>query len=107
MSCIALIEQCGSSDVWCPCFAVAGTTGLDVGMDVADWFLGPDERQNDDTCLDRRHPDGRSWTSGNEVVPLVHGKVYFAELLRCLNLAGPGDRVFFTDWRGDPDQALD
>jgi phosphatidylserine/phosphatidylglycerophosphate/cardiolipin synthase-like enzyme len=76
-------------------------------MDVADWFLAPDERRNDDTCLDRRHPDGRAWTSGNEVLPLVHGRVYFAELLRCLALAGPGDRVFFTDWRGDPDQALD
>ena len=81
--------------------------GLDEEMDVADWFLAPVERKNDATCVDRRHLDGAAWTTGNEVVPLVHGKVYFAELLRCLTRIGPGDLVLFTDWRGDPDQALD
>ena len=76
-------------------------------MDVTDWFLTAAERRNEATGLDRRHPDGAAWTSGNEVTPLVHGKVYFAELTRCLGLAGPGDLVLFTDWRGDPDQVLD
>ncbi len=76
-------------------------------MDVTDWFLDPGERKNDATCLDRRHPDGRAWTSGNEVTPLVHGATYFVELVRSLDGVGPGDLVLFTDWRGDPDQAMD
>lgn len=76
-------------------------------MDVSDWFLTAAERKNDATILDRRHASGTAWTSGNEVIPLVHGKAYFAELTRCLRLAGSGDLVMFTDWRGDPDQALD
>jgi phosphatidylserine/phosphatidylglycerophosphate/cardiolipin synthase-like enzyme len=76
-------------------------------MDVTDWFLVAGERRNAATCLDRRHPEGAAWTSGNDVTPLVHGKVYFAELTRCLGLVGAGDLVLFTDWRGDPDQVLD
>ncbi|MEO6882266.1 MAG: phospholipase, partial [Mycobacteriaceae bacterium] len=76
-------------------------------MDVADWFLSAAERGNPATRLDRRHRDGRAWTSGNEVVPLVHGVTYFAELLRCLGELRPGDLALFTDWRGDPDERLD
>ena len=38
-----------------------------------DWFLTAAERDNPDTTLDSRHPDGRSWTTGNSVTPLVHG----------------------------------
>src|SRR3954468_20665889 len=76
-------------------------------MDVTQWFLTPDERGNPATRLDSRHPDGQAWTSGNEVVPLVHGTSYFAELLRCLGQVETGDLVLFTDWRGDPDQRLD
>jgi phosphatidylserine/phosphatidylglycerophosphate/cardiolipin synthase-like enzyme len=41
------------------------------------------------------------------VHPLVHGKAYFAELLRCVRSMRAGDFVFFTDWRGDPDEQLD
>ncbi len=76
-------------------------------MDVDSWFLSRDERRNGATDLDRRHPDATAWTTGNEVTPLVHGSTYFAELVRCLAMSGPGDLVLFTDWRGDPDQALD
>jgi phosphatidylserine/phosphatidylglycerophosphate/cardiolipin synthase-like enzyme len=74
---------------------------------VTDWFLTAAERGNPATVLDRRHPDGRAWTDGNDVTALVHGATYFAELRRMLALAGDGDLVLFTDWRGDPDQALD
>lgn len=76
-------------------------------MDVADWFLSAAERGNPATRVDDRHRDGRAWTSGNEVVPLVHGVTYFAQLLRCLGELRPGDLALFTDWRGDPDQRLD
>lgn len=76
-------------------------------MDVTDWLLAPAERNNDATCLDRRHPDGRAWTTGNEVTPLVHGTAYFAALVRSLNSARRGDVILFADWRGDPDQVMD
>ncbi|WP_405488900.1 phospholipase D-like domain-containing protein [Nocardia sp. NBC_00511] len=75
-------------------------------MRVADWLLSAAERGNRATRLDRRHPDGAAWTTGNEVRPLVHGVSYFAELVRCVQLLRAGDLLLFTDWRGDPDQAM-
>lgn len=76
-------------------------------MTVTDWFLTAHERGNSATRLDRRHHNGLSWTEGNDVTPLIHGSVYFRELLTCLARIRAGDLVLFTDWRGDPDQALD
>jgi phosphatidylserine/phosphatidylglycerophosphate/cardiolipin synthase-like enzyme len=76
-------------------------------MSVTDWYLSAPERHNPATDLDRRHGDGAAWTAGNDVTPLIHGAVYFRELLTCLERVGAGDLVLFTDWRGDPDQALD
>ncbi len=38
--------------------------------------------------------------------PLVHGAVYFARLHHELTALKPGDRVFFTDWRGDVHEQL-
>jgi phosphatidylserine/phosphatidylglycerophosphate/cardiolipin synthase-like enzyme len=40
------------------------------------------------------------------VRPLVHGATYFARLHEELTALRPGDRVFFTDWRGDADEGL-
>ena len=80
---------------------------LDEGMAIADWFLSASERGNPSTDLDRRHLDGASWTSGNDVQPLVHGATYFPELVRCISLMQGGDLLLFTDWRGDPDELLD
>ncbi|MGI8677262.1 MAG: phospholipase D family protein [Jatrophihabitans sp.] len=76
-------------------------------MSVTQWYLTSVERGNGATRLDRRHHNSLAWTAGNEVTPLVHGSTYFAELLRCLSRIEPDDLVLFTDWRGDPDQALD
>ncbi len=76
-----------------------------MGLDA--WFLTADERGNAWTRLDSRHSDGTAWTSGNLVRPLVHGAVYFAELLVAVRAMRPGDHLFFTDWRGDPDERLD
>lgn len=38
--------------------------------------------------------------------PLVHGATYFARLHEELAALRAGDRVFFTDWRGDADERL-
>lgn len=63
------------------------------------WFLTASQRGNDATRL-------RPWTEGNDVRPLVHGRAYFPALAQALARVGPGDVVFFTDWRGDPDERL-
>jgi phosphatidylserine/phosphatidylglycerophosphate/cardiolipin synthase-like enzyme len=70
------------------------------------WFLTSSERGNDFTGLDRRRPDGLAWSAGNKVETLVHGAVYFRRLLEAVRELGTGDRLYFTDWRGDPDQRL-
>lgn len=72
----------------------------------ADWFLTPEERGNPGTAIDLRHGDGRAYTEGNRVEPLVHGATYFRRLCEELAALGAGDRVLFTDWRGDPDELL-
>jgi phosphatidylserine/phosphatidylglycerophosphate/cardiolipin synthase-like enzyme len=73
---------------------------------VAEWFLSTEGRGNPATDLDSRHADGLAWSAGNDVTPLVHGKSYFAELLRSVELMRAGDLLMFTDWRGDPDELL-
>ncbi len=75
-------------------------------MTLDRWFLTSDERGNPHTGLDRRRPDGRPWSTGNEVRALLHGRTYFAELLAALRETRAGDVVLYTDWRGDPDERL-
>jgi phosphatidylserine/phosphatidylglycerophosphate/cardiolipin synthase-like enzyme len=58
---------------------------------VSDWFLPATERP---------------WTSGNLVVPRIHGADYFARLLEVIGSTGSGDRIFLTDWRGDADERM-
>lgn len=70
------------------------------------WFLSGPERGNDFTGLDRRHAGAQAWTVGNDVEPLVHGATYFSRLLEAIGELVAGDQLFFTDWRGDPDQRL-
>ncbi len=70
------------------------------------WFLASSERGNEHTVLDRRRKDGVAWSTGNCVETLVHGTVYFRRLLRAVRELSSGDRLYFTDWRGDPDQRL-
>jgi phosphatidylserine/phosphatidylglycerophosphate/cardiolipin synthase-like enzyme len=66
---------------------------------VEDWFLTAEERGNPDHRL-------TSWCSGNQVVPLVHGATYFARLVEEVRELREGDHLFFTDWRGDPDERM-
>jgi phosphatidylserine/phosphatidylglycerophosphate/cardiolipin synthase-like enzyme len=74
--------------------------------DLESWFLLGSERGNDSTALDRRHPDGLAWSVGNRVETLVHGAAYYHRLLEVVRELGSGDRLYFTDWRGDPDERL-
>jgi phosphatidylserine/phosphatidylglycerophosphate/cardiolipin synthase-like enzyme len=75
-------------------------------MERSDWFLTARERGNSTTAIDRRH-GGDAWTSNNLATPLIHGHEYFARLCDELQRTSAGDRVYFTDWRGDPDERLD
>jgi hypothetical protein len=63
-------------------------TTMDAGG-PGDWFLLPAERGNAATRLDHRH--AASWSTGNEVAPLIHGAVYFAALRSCADSLGAGD----------------
>lgn len=74
--------------------------------DLASWLLTAQERGNPATRLDARHADGAAWTRGNDVRPLVHGAVYFTELLAEINALVAGDLLLFSDWSGDPDERL-
>ncbi|HUY73921.1 MAG TPA: phospholipase D family protein [Candidatus Dormibacteraeota bacterium] len=77
-------------------------------LDVEEhWFLTNRERGNDFTGLDTHHAGGVAWTTGNNVEPLIHGATYFGRLLAAVGDLQPGDQLFFTDWRGDPNERLD
>lgn len=76
----------------------------DVAMTIGDWFLTPEERENPHSRLGSA--PGPGWTTGNEVQALVHGRPYFEDLHRRIERMGDGDRIYFTDWRGDPDEQL-
>lgn len=81
-------------------------TWQDAAVAVSDWFLTSSERDNADSTIDAVHPDEKAWAEGNTVRPLVHGRPYFEELHSRICAMGPGDRIYFADWRGDPDQQL-
>ncbi|MGV0607592.1 phospholipase D family protein [Mycolicibacterium sp. XJ1904] len=68
-------------------------------MNVEEWFLTTEERGNPATNLP-------VWCEGNRVESLVHGSTYFDHLATEVEALAPGDYVFFTDWRGDPDEKM-
>lgn len=70
------------------------------------WFLSSNERGNAATSLDRWKAPGVAWTEGNRVDELVHGATYFGRLHDVVSKLRRGDRVHFTDWRGDWDERL-
>ena len=63
------------------------------------WLLTADERGNPASALP-------AYTEGNLVEPLVHGVAYFDRLVTAVEALQAGDHLFFTDWRGDPDERL-
>ncbi|WNV76115.1 phospholipase D-like domain-containing protein [Geodermatophilus sp. DSM 44513] len=69
-------------------------------MDDAErWLLTAEERGNPASDLP-------AYTEGNHAEPLVHGVTYFDRLVECVQVLDEGDHLFFTDWRGDPDEEL-
>ena len=75
-------------------------SGIPYGVaELADWFLTGEERGN---------PASRvpAWCEGNRAEPLIHGSTYFDHLATEVEALRAGDHLFFTDWRGDPDQKM-
>jgi phosphatidylserine/phosphatidylglycerophosphate/cardiolipin synthase-like enzyme len=70
-----------------------------------EWLLTAAERRNPSSRLYSGRPV-QAWATGNRVRPLVDGATYFRRLCEELRATGAGDRVFFVDWRGDPDERL-
>ena len=63
------------------------------------WFLTAVQRGN-------RYTDLRTWTEGNAVRPLVHGRPYFAALAEAVDGTRAGDLVMLAGWRVDPDELV-
>lgn len=64
-----------------------------------DWFLTAAQRGN-------RASDLPAFAAGNAVDVLIHGAAYFDALAAEVAALGAGDHLFFTDWRGDPDERM-
>jgi len=79
---------------------------MTIDGSAGSWFLLPGERGNPGTDIDRMGDVDGSWVDGNLVRPLIHGATYFHRLYEELCALRPGDRVYFTDWRGDSDEKL-
>ncbi|TXN30363.1 phospholipase D family protein [Lacisediminihabitans profunda] len=77
-----------------------------MDIDPGVWFLSRSERGNLATDVHSGGAGTPSWSEGNLVKPLIHGATYFARLHEELTALQPGDRVWFTDWRGDADERL-
>lgn len=77
-----------------------------VDDDPGRWFLSRAERGNLATDVHAGGAGSLSWSEGNLVRPLIHGATYFARLHEELTALHAGDRVWFTDWRGDADERL-
>ena len=70
-----------------------------VALQPQDWLLTTAERGNPDTSIP-------TWNTGNTAEPLVHGHRYFDRLVAEVEALQAGDHLFFTDWRGDPDEQM-
>jgi phosphatidylserine/phosphatidylglycerophosphate/cardiolipin synthase-like enzyme len=71
-----------------------------LGVSVlAEWFLTSAQRGNPSWQLP-------AWSEGNQAEALVHGATYFDRLVTAVEALGPGDHLFFSDWRGDADERL-
>ena len=78
-------------------WALSDYWGLQMAME--DWFLTAQERGNPASTL-------AVWCAGNRAEPLIHGATYFDRLVTEVEALRRGDHLFFTDWRGDPDERL-
>jgi hypothetical protein len=67
--------------------------------ELSDWFLKGEERGNPASKVP-------AWCEGSRAEPLIHGSTYFDHLATEVEALRVGDHLFFTDWRGDPDQKM-
>ena len=67
--------------------------------ELADWFLTDEERGNAASQMP-------AWCEGSRAEPLIHGSTYFDHLATEVEALRAGDHLFFTDWRGDPDEKM-
>jgi phosphatidylserine/phosphatidylglycerophosphate/cardiolipin synthase-like enzyme len=77
----------------------ASSTSKGLHVPLVDWFLSEKERGNPDSSIP-------TWCAGNTAEPLIHGKTYFDRLVTEVETLRAGDHLFFTDWRGDPDERM-
>jgi phosphatidylserine/phosphatidylglycerophosphate/cardiolipin synthase-like enzyme len=77
----------------------ASSTSKGLLVPLADWFLDERERGSPDSSIP-------TWCAGNTAEPLIHGKTYFDRLATEVETLRAGDHLFFTDWRGDPDERM-
>jgi phosphatidylserine/phosphatidylglycerophosphate/cardiolipin synthase-like enzyme len=77
----------------------ASSTSKGLLVPLPDWFLTAEERGNPDSSIP-------AWCGGNTAEPLIHGKTYFDRLVTEVESLREGDHLFFTDWRGDPDEKM-
>lgn len=77
----------------------ARRNGYAHAMDLSEWFLTAEQRGNPASTLP-------AWCAGSRVEPLIHGSTYFEALATEVEALQAGDYVFFTDWRGDPDEKM-
>ncbi len=68
-------------------------------MPREDWLLTGVERANPHSAIP-------VFCEGNAVEALIHGRAYFERLAREVESLRAGDHLFFTDWRGDPDERM-
>ncbi|MBE1548769.1 phosphatidylserine/phosphatidylglycerophosphate/cardiolipin synthase-like enzyme [Mycobacterium sp. OAS707] len=66
---------------------------------LTDWLLTESQRGNPDSDLP-------AWSEGSRAEALIDGAAYFDRLVTEVEALGPGDHLFFADWRGDADQKL-
>jgi phosphatidylserine/phosphatidylglycerophosphate/cardiolipin synthase-like enzyme len=67
--------------------------------DLTEWFLTEAERGNPASEIP-------AWCEGNRAEALIHGATYFDRLVTEVEALQAGDHLFFTDWRGDPDEKM-
>jgi phosphatidylserine/phosphatidylglycerophosphate/cardiolipin synthase-like enzyme len=68
-------------------------------VSVENWFLSAAQRGNPASALP-------AWVEANAAEALIHGATYFDRLATEVCQLSAGDHLFFTDWRGDPDERM-
>jgi phosphatidylserine/phosphatidylglycerophosphate/cardiolipin synthase-like enzyme len=86
--------------LWTPRLRSPGTEWAPENVSQqTDWFLTGAERGNSASQIS-------AWCEGNRAEPLIHGSTYFDHLVTEVEALRAGDHLFFTDWRGDPDEKM-